>query len=332
MKNINILEFEDITVLIDLKEGRLTSLSLELLGKGRALADKVSKKLIAVVIGHSIKEIVNELKLYNIDEIYSYDNKKLESFLLEPYSAVLTDFIERVKPSTILISDNDYGKTIASKIAAAFNTGLTSGCTELDIKENLDLIQIKPIGEDLLVEMLCEGNRPQVATVKKSVMDPIEKIVLKPVRIIECNTENLNLNSRVKILNKVKREITVPIEQAEVLVVAGQGVKSKEDLNLIREFAKRINGELAVTRPLVQLGWADHKLQVGISGKTVKPSLIITVGVSGAIQFVVGMDKSKNIIAINTDKDAPIFKIANYALVGDLYEILPELIESIESK
>lgn len=329
---MNNLEFKDIAVVVEVREGRITSNSLELLGKGRTLSDKVNKKLLAVLIGNNVKDIKEELLNYNIDEVFLYENELLKEFNLERYSNILTDFIVVEKPSSLLISDSDYGKALASKLAVRFNTSITSGCIDLDIDEQLNLKQIKSMGtENLLVELESKERRPQIVTVKKSVMDSIKKEEIKVDinRLKESNLENINLNSAIELISKKRREVIVPIEEADVLIVAGLGVKEKKDLELLEKLAKKLNGQLAFTRPVVQLGWAEHSKQVGISGKIVKPSLIITVGVSGAIQFVLGMDKSKEIIAINNDKNAEIFKIANLGIVGDLYEVIPKLIESI---
>lgn len=322
---------DNISILIDIKNSNITKLSLELLGKGRELADKSSKALNCILIGNNVKNICEELEKYNIDNIYIYENSKLDTIFPDVCVNILETYVNNYKPSILLVSDTDKGKAIASKLAARFNTGITTGCVDLDIDINtMNLLQIKPVfTDDLMAEMICENRRPQIATVKSSSFDSISSLKTIDTKISLESLENINLTSNFELIEKIKREIVVPIEDAEILVVAGQGFKNKEDLSLARNLAKKLNGEFAVTRPLVQLGWADHKLQVGISGKTVKPRLIITIGVSGAIQFTIGMDKSEQIIAINQDKNAPIFKIAHYGLVGDLYEILPNLLNNI---
>lgn len=322
---------DNISVLIDIKNSNITKLSLELLGKARELADKSFKPLNCILIGSNIKDICEDLKKYDIDNIHVYEDVKLKNTFPDVYVNILETYINNYNPSVLLLSHTDNRKAIASKLAARFNTGLTTGCVDLDIdKDTMNLLQIKPIfTDDLMAEMICENKRPQIATVKSSSFNSISNSKNIDTKISIESLDNINLNSDFELIEKVKRELVVPIEDAEVLVVAGQGFKNKEDLSLAKELAKKLNGEFAVSRPLVQLGWADHKLQVGISGKTVKPRLIITIGVSGAVQFTIGMDKSEQIIAINQDKDAPIFKIANYGLVGDLYEILPNLLNSI---
>lgn len=318
---------DNIAVLIEIKNDRVSSLSLELLGKGSELAKKKNKALIAVLIGDEIKEYEEELLQYELDYVYSYEGIYVNASS-NVYANIVEEFVKETESETLLIGDNDFGKAIASKLGARLNTGLTVGCIDLEVNSFGKLLQRKPIsGDGIIAEMICKEVRPQIVTIKKSVMDMAKKTENKKGVVIKGSLRSADLYSDTTILEKVKREITVPIGEAEVLVVAGRGFKNKEDLELAEKLAKKLNGEFAVTRPLVEMGWAKHTQQVGISGTIVKPRLIITLGVSGAIQFVLGMDKSMNIVSVNSDKEAPIFEVANYGLVGDLYEIVPELLK-----
>lgn len=317
---------DNIAVLVEIKNNRISSLSLELLGKGREISRKTKKALIAVLIGDGVKEFEEELLKYDIDFIYSYEGV-YKNASANVYANIIEEFVKETETETILVGDNDFGKAIASKIAVRFNSGLTVGCIDLDVNSFGKLVQRKPISGGLTAEMICKEAKPQIVTVKKSVMEIAKKVENPKAELIKGRFKNIDLASDMTIIEKIKREITLPIGEAEVLVVAGRGFKSKEDLELAKKLAKKLNGEFAATRPLVEMGWAKHTQQVGISGTIVKPRLIITLGVSGAIQFVLGMDKSDYIVAVNSDKEAPIFDVAHYGLVGDLYEIVPELLK-----
>ncbi|WP_297638067.1 electron transfer flavoprotein subunit alpha/FixB family protein [uncultured Clostridium sp.] len=317
---------DNIAVLVEIKNNRVSSLSLELLGKGRDLAKKMDKALAAILIGDRVEEFEEELLKYDIDYIYSYEGV-YKNASANVYGNIVEEFIKETNTDTLLIGDNDFGKAIATKIAVRFNSGLTVGCVDLDINDFGKLVQRKPISGGLMAEMICKEAKPQILTVKKSVMELAKKVEVSKAEVIKGRFKNIDLSSDMTIMEKIKREITLPIGEAEVLVVAGRGFKNKEDLELAKKLAKKLNGEFATTRPLVEMGWAKHTQQVGISGTIVKPRLIITLGVSGAVQFVLGMDKSDYIVAVNNDKDAPIFDVAHYGLVGDIYEIVPELLK-----
>lgn len=317
---------DNIAVLVEIKNNRISSLSLELLGKGREISRKTKKALIAVLIGDGIKEFEEELLQYDIDYIYSYEGV-YKNASANVYANIVEEFIKETEGETLLVGDTDFSRGVATKIAVRFNSGLTVGCIDLDINDFGKLVQRKPIAGGLIAEMICKEAKPQIVTVKKSVMEIAKKVENPKAELVEGRFKNIDLSSDMTIIEKIKREISLPIGEAEVLVVAGRGFKNKEDLELARKLAKKLNGEFAVTRPLVEMGWEKHTKQVGISGTIVKPRLIITLGVSGAIQFVLGMDKSNYIVAVNSDKEAPIFDVAHYGLVGDLYEIVPELLK-----
>lgn len=244
---------------------------------------------------------------------------------------VFEDFIKNNKPTSILVGATPVGRQLAPKVAARFKTGLTADCTILDMKSTTDLVQIRPaFGGNIMAEILTPNNRPQMATVRYKVMETPAYSEDINGEIVNCKTNNIDFESNIKILDVIKKPKEENIESADILIVAGRGIKKKEDLSMLEDLADLLNGQLAVTRPLVENGWAEAKRQIGLSGKTVRPKLIMTCGVSGAIQFVAGMNNAETIFAINNDEKAPIFKYANYAIVGDIYEVIPKLIEKIK--
>jgi electron transfer flavoprotein alpha subunit len=246
-------------------------------------------------------------------------------------TTVFHDFVQNIKPTVILLGATPIGRQLAPRLAARLRTGLTADCTKLDINENTDLVQIRPaFGGNIMAQILTPNHRPQMATVRYKVMDAPERNEIESGEIIECMINSSELECKTQILKIIEKEKEKFIESADVLVVAGRGIKQSKDLHMLKELADLLGGQLACTRPLAEANWLEAKRQVGLSGRTVRPKLIITCGVAGSVQFVAGMNKSDNIIAINNDENAPIFKVANYCLTGDLYEIIPNLIDKIK--
>lgn len=323
--------WKGVGVYVDHVEGDIHPVTFELIGKARELAAKVNQEVYCVFVGHDIEDKAEELLHYGVNKVYVYDSEKLKEFRIEPYTAAFEDFINKVKPTAILVGATTVGRSLAPRIAARFRTGLTADCTVLDIKENTDLVQIRPaFGGNIMAQIITPNSRPQLATVRYKVMLAPERSEDVNGQIIRCTIEDEKLASNIEVLEVFKKEAETGISDAEVLVVAGRGVKTEKDLAMIEELAKLLGGEVAVTRPLIESGWADAKRQVGLSGRTVRPKLIITLGVSGAVQFTAGMNKSDVIFSINKDEKAPIFQVAHYGIVGDMYEIIPQLIENIK--
>ena len=232
----------------------------------------------------------------------------------------------------LLVGATTVGRSLAPRVAARFRTGLTADCTILDIKENTDLVQIRPaFGGNIMAQIVTPNSRPQLATVRYKVMSAPERSESESGEIVKLFIGKEKLKSNINVLEVVPKSKEKEISEADVLVVAGRGVKSEKDLAMIKELAELLGGELATTRPLIEAGWVDAKRQVGLSGRTVRPKLIITCGVSGAVQFTAGMNNSDYIFAINCDEKAPIFKVAHYGIVGDIYDVIPMLIEKIKS-
>lgn len=320
-----------IAVYVDHVDGRIHPVTMELIGKARELAAKINHPVYALFIGSHLEGKSEELLHYGVDKVFVYDDEKLARFMIEPYTAVFEDFIQAQKPSAILVGATTVGRQLAPRVAARMHTGLTADCTILDMNEDTDLVQIRPaFGGNIMAQILTPNNRPQMATVRYKVMNAPERSETASGEIVKCEIAADRLKTRMEVLDIIEKEKEKFIESADVLVVAGRGVKKQEDLAMVQELADLLGGMFACTRPVVEAGWADAKCQVGLSGRTVRPRLIITCGVSGAVQFVAGMKNSETIVAINSDPAATIFETAHYCLVGDLYEIIPKMIEKIK--
>lgn len=323
--------WKGIAVYVDHVEGEIHPVTLELIGKAKELASKIDHPVYCVFMGENIKDKGQELLHYGVDEVFIYDDPELKDFRIEPYTAVFEDFINKVKPTAILVGATTIGRSLAPRVAARFKTGLTADCTILDIKENTDLVQIRPaFGGNIMAQIVTPNNRPQLATVRYKVMSAPKRNPEATGKINVCDISKDKLISNIRVLNVIPKEKEIGISDAEVIVAVGRALKSEKDMAMIKELAELLNGELAVTRPLIEAGWADAKRQVGLSGRTVRPKLIIACGISGAVQFTAGMNNSDYIFAINIDEKAPIFKVAHYGVVGDIYEIIPQLIEQIK--
>ncbi|MTK14005.1 MAG: electron transfer flavoprotein subunit alpha [Clostridiaceae bacterium] len=323
--------WKGVAVYVDHVEGDIHPVTYELIGKGRELASKVNYPVYAVFVGHDIKDKAQELLHYGVDEVFVYDYEELKDFRIEPYTAAMEDFINKVKPSTLLVGATTVGRSLAPRVAARFKTGLTADCTILDMKENTDLVQIRPaFGGNIMAQIINPNNRPQLATVRYKVMDATERSAEASGKITVAEMDKSKLASNISVLKITNKELESSISEADVIVAAGRGVKSEKDLEMIKELADLLGAQVAVTRPLIEAGYADAKKQIGLSGRTVKPKLIITCGISGAVQFAAGMNNSDCIVAINKDPKASIFNVAHYGIVGDLYEVVPRLINNIK--
>lgn len=328
---VNKTEWKGIMVFVEHMEGEIHPVTFELLGKARELAGKIGHPVFAVFMGNGILEKAEVLLAYGVDKVYVYDYEQLNYFKVDLYANMFEDCIRKVKPSIVLVGATSIGRSLAPRLSARFRTGLTADCTALYVRENTDLVQIRPaFGGNIMAQIITQNSRPQFATVRYKVMNQAA-CVGNPGGIVEsCYVDAGKLKSKIRVIDVRKKEKEAGISDAEVLVVAGRGLKDKKDMAMIDELAGLLGGQVAVTRGLVEDGWAHYTRQIGLSGRTVKPRLIITCGVSGAVQFTAGMNGSENIIAINYDKNAPIFKVAHYGIVGDIYEVIPALIARIK--
>ncbi|NEZ73882.1 electron transfer flavoprotein subunit alpha [Clostridium botulinum] len=323
--------WKGIAVYVDHVDGDIHPVTYELIGKARELGNKINHPVYAVFIGHDIKEKAEEILHYGVDEVFVYDNEELKDFRIEPYTKAMEDFISKNKPSTLLVGATTIGRSLAPRVAARFRTGLTADCTILDIKENTDLVQIRPaFGGNIMAQIINPNNRPQLATVRYKVMDAPERSEEKSGKVTLCSIDKSQLDSQIKVLKVTKKQVEESISDADIIIAVGRGLKKEKDLDIINELAELIGAQIATTRPLIEAGWTDAKRQIGLSGRTVKPKLIITCGISGAVQFTAGMNNAECIVAINKDPKASIFNVAHYGIIGDIYEVIPTLINNIK--
>lgn len=325
--------YQGITVYVDHIDGKIHPVTLELIGKAKELAAVINHPVYALFMGDGISKQAEELLYYGVDKVFVYDRPELKHFVIEPYSNVFEDFIEKVRPSSILVGATNVGRSLAPRVAARYRTGLTADCTILEMKDNTDLVQIRPaFGGNIMAQIVTQNSRPQFCTVRYKVFSAPE-LLEQPVGKVEMmDIEMDKLVSAIEVLEVIKKDKGIDLSEAETIVAVGRGVKSEKDLVMIHQFAERIGATVACTRPGIESGWFDAKLQIGLSGRTVKPKLLIALGISGAVQFAAGMQNSEYIIAVNNDPKAPIFNIAHCGMVGDLYAVIPELLNMIEEK
>lgn len=329
VKQIDKSKYVGVTVFIEHDGKEIHPVSFELIGKARELAAVINHPVYAVLICDDVKKYEEEILSYGVDKIFAYEHKDLEYFNVETYSQCMIDFVNKVNPTAILYGGTTTGRSFAPRIAAHFRTGLTADCTILGMKENTDLIQNRPaFGGNIMASIICPNNRPQMATVRYKIFKMPERV--KPFGETVKMKIDFDLASNSKLLEIKQKESVVDISEAEVLVAIGRCFKTPEDIQLANELAELLGGQLAATRPLVEAGLIDSKKQIGLSGRTVAPKLLITLGVSGAVQFTAGMTGAQTVFAVNKDKNAPIFDVAHYGLVGDVFDILKSLIKDIK--
>lgn len=325
---MNIADYKGVWVFAEQREGELQKVSLELLGEGRRQADKLGVKLTALLLGSNIEGLSKTLAEHGADEVLIADDKLLEHYTTDAYTKVICDLVNERKPGILFVGATFIGRDLGPRVAARLNTGLTADCTSIDVEvENGDLLATRPaFGGNLMATIACPEHRPQMATVRPGVFAKVESDGAN------CNIEKVNVeltdsDVRTKVLETVKTaKDIIDISEAKVIVSGGRGVGSKENFALLEELANILGGTVAGSRAAVEKGWIENAYQVGQTGKTVKPSIYIACGISGAIQHVAGMQDSDMIIAVNKDETAPIMKAADYAIVGDIKKVLPELI------
>ena len=327
----NLSDYKGVMVFAEQREGELSSVSLELLGIGRRLCDDLATELSAVLLGADETQ-ARELIKWGADVVYLCSDPELRKFNDDPYAEVLSKLIEEHKPSIVLSGATPIGRSFIPRVAARLRTGLTADCTTLEIdKETKNLIQIRPaFGGNIMAAILCPDYRPQMATVRPRVMKKGKYNESAEGEIVNVQVDGLT--SRTKVIDTVKEvsDVVVNLHEADVIVAGGRGVGNSEGFKLLEELAGVLEGAVGASRAAIDEGWIAYSHQVGQTGKTVCPKLYIACGISGAVQHLVGMQSSDIIIAINKNPEAPIFDVATYGLVGDLYEILPLLIKKIK--
>ena len=337
-------EYKDVYVFAQQVDGEISGISYELLGKAKDLAADLGQKVVAVLLGYNVKGLADSLAEYGADKVIVVDDKELEVYRTEPYAHGLASVINEFKPEIMLVGATAIGRDLGPTVSARVATGLTADCTQLDIgdfplvaipgkeqKHNQLLMTRPAFGGNTIATIACPDNRPQMATVRPGVMQKIEPIKGAKAEVVDYNP-GFTPNDRYVTVKEVVKAVseTVDIMNAKILVSGGRGVGSPENFKILEDLAAVLGGEVSCSRAVVDNGWKPKDLQVGQTGKTVRPHVYFAIGISGAIQHVAGMEESDIIIAINKDEDAPIFDVADYGIVGDLNKIVPELTESIK--
>lgn len=328
-------EFKNVWVYAEQREGELQNISLELVGEGKRLAEKLGVEVCALLIGKDITHLSKKLFEYGADKVYVAEDDLLEHYTTDGYTKVISELIDELKPEILLIGATNIGRDLAPRVASRVSTGLTADCTQLDIDvESRTLLQTRPaFGGNLMATIITTEFRPQMSTVRPGVMNPLEPVQGKVGELIRVTPNITSADLRVKVQKIVKeKKKGVLIEEAQVIIAGGRGMNGPEGFAILKPLAERLGGELGASRAAVDSGWIEKSHQVGQTGKTVKPVIYIAFGISGAIQHLAGMKDSDVIIAINKDPEAPIFKIANYSIVGDYKEIVPALLEALGEK
>lgn len=312
------------------RDGKTADVSFELLGAGRRLADSLGTDVSAVLLGGT-EEAAEELVRWGADRVYLCSDEGLRSFNDEPYAQMLSDLISKHGPEIVLAGATPIGRSFIPRVAARLNTGLTADCTALDIEETTgNLLQVRPaFGGNIMATIVCPFTRPQMATVRPRVMKRGQYDAARKGEIVRV--DGAGLRSRTKVIETVREvsEIAINLQEANVIVAGGRGAGGQKGFELLQELASALGGCVGASRAAVDEGWVPYRRQVGQTGKTVSPKLYIACGISGAVQHVVGMQSSDIIVAINKNPEAPIFSIASYGIVGDLFEIIPMLTKKI---
>lgn len=341
---MNLEEYKGVFVFAQQVDNKLNGIALELVGKGKDLAKDLGTEVTAVLIGSDVMSLTKELAEYGADRIIVVDDPDLKEYRTEPYAHALAEVIKKYKPEIMLVGATAIGRDLGPRVSARIHTGLTADCTQLEIgdfpinpipgREQLhnQLLMTRPaFGGNTIATIACPNFRPQMATVRPGVMQKAERVEGAQAVIEEFNPGFVPNNKYVEILDIVKAVSDVEdIMDAKILVSGGRGVGSAENFKLLDDLAEALGGTVSCSRAVVDAGWKSKDLQVGQTGKTVRPHVYFAIGISGAIQHLAGMEESDIIIAINKDETAPIFDVADYGIVGDLNKILPALTEKIK--
>jgi len=321
-----------ICVYVDHFGDKIHRVTYELLGKAKELAEVTKHPVYALVIGSGLGDSINKLLRYGADKVFVYDETEFEHFRIEPYTAAFCDFIDKIKPSSVLVGATNLGRQLAPRVAARCRAGLTADCTVLEMKENTDLVQIRPaFGGNIMAQIISPDTRPQFCTARYKVFSEPKPTDNANGEIVKMDIDISRLASDIEILSSENKPTDVDISEADIVVAVGRGAMSEGMRAMAKELADLLGGVVACTRPLAEANIFDSKHQIGLSGRTVNAKLIICLGISGAVQFAAGMKSSECIVAINSDKNAPIFDIAHYAVTGDVNEIVPKLIGKIKA-
>lgn len=337
-------EYKGVYVFAQQVDNEISNISFELLGKAKDLAKDLNTEVTAMLLGHNVKNLADQLAEYGADKVIVVDDPALEIYTTEPYTHAIHKIIEEYKPEIVIYGATAIGRDLAPRISARVHTGLTADCTVLEIGDfqqpgpdgellHNQLLMTRPaFGGNTIATIACPDFRPQMATVRPGVMQKIDKIAGAKANVIEFNPGFEKNNNYVDVQDVVKIvSDTVDISEAKILVSGGRGVGSKENFKILQDLADVLGATVSSSRAAVDNGWTEKDQQVGQTGKTVRPHVYFAIGISGAIQHVAGMEESDIIIAINKDETAPIFDVADYGIVGDLNKIVPQLTEKIKT-
>ena len=334
---------KEIFVYVHHNNGNLCTSSLELLGKAKKLSIKIRGKLSAILIGSEVNKFAEELIAFGADKVYFENDEKLKYYLTLPHTRSITNLILKEKPDIVLMSADTTGRDLAPRVAARLETGLTADCIDLDIGNYEDkqsgikyeniLLQVVPaFGGNVMATIVCPERRPQMATVRPGIFDLPQKGLERKGEIIEFKTEWEDVDWSTKVLEVKNDEVNFDLEKASKIVAGGRGCGGKHGFELLTQLAEVIDGKIGATRAATEAGWISNNHMIGSTGKTVKPDLFISCGISGSMHHLVGMKNSRVIVAINKDPKASIFSVADYAIVGDILEIVPKLISKLIKK
>ncbi|MDR1065771.1 MAG: FAD-binding protein [Oscillospiraceae bacterium] len=327
---VDVTLYHDVWVFAEQRDGKLMNVSVELLGEGKKLAGEIGCKLCAILCGDNTNELVTELYEYGADKVYYANAPELKNYNTDAYTKVIYEAILKYKPEIVLLGATHIGRDLGPCLAVQCGTGLTADCTKLDIDpEDKKLMQTRPaFGGNLMATILCPAHRPQMSTVRPGVMEkPVKKPGAKG-ELIELKPVYKDGDIRQKVLEIVKGLTEqVSLTDAKIIVSGGAGLGGPDGFKVIKQLADRLGGVVGSSRAAVDAGWIDHSHQVGQTGTTVKPTVYFACGISGAIQHLAGMQNSGYIVAINKNENAPIFEVADYGIVGDLYKVIPALLE-----
>ena len=325
-------QYKNVYVFVEQREGVIQNVGLELLGKARELADALNEKVYAMLLGHDLTTQAQECIAYGADTVLRVDAPELATYVTEPYAQAIYQIIRDNKPSIVLIGATTIGRDLGPRLSARVETGLTADCTGLEISEDRDLLMTRPaFGGNLMATIICKKHRPQMSTVRPGVMRMGQRDENRQGTIEDVKINFDKSKFRVRVLETVKQtKNLVDITEAHVLISGGRGVGNAEGFDMLRAMANTIGAEVSASRAMVDAGVLGHERQVGQTGKTVRPDLYFAMGISGAIQHLAGMEESEYIIAINKDKFAPIFNVADLGIVGDVRKIVPLLTEKLK--
>lgn len=343
---MNLEEYKGVFVFAQQVDNQLSGIALELVGKGKELAKDLGTEVTAVLVGYQVGALADKLAAYGADKVILVDDPELKEYRTEPYTHALASVINQYKPEIFLVGATAIGRDLGPRVSARIHTGLTADCTQLEIgdfplvaipgREQLhnQLLMTRPaFGGNTIATIACPAFRPQMATVRPGVMQKAPKVEGAKAVVEEFNPGFTPNDKYVEILEVVKSVVdTVDIMDAKILVSGGRGVGNAENFKLLDDLAEALGATVSCSRAVVDAGWKPKDLQVGQTGKTVRPNVYFAVGISGAIQHLAGMEESDLIIAINKDESAPIFDVADYGIVGDLNKILPVLTEKIKAE